>query len=218
MSMDDKSLGALELLKSGARDLLRREIRSLKVQAGSRVFGVGDSCSNYLLLKSGSIRVSVFTESGREILLYKVEPGETCVLTVSCLMTGGAYEAEGIVETDAEAYVLPKPVFDELLASSPEFRTYVFSSYGERMHTLISLVQEISMRHVDRKLARLLVARREGGIVSMTHQAIATELNTAREVVSRLLNDFEDRGWLRLARGRIHVQEETALEIYASQV
>lgn len=210
--------GALAKLESEAQALIACAMRPLNLVRGAGVFAAGDSASNYLMVKSGSVRVSVTTEEGREITLYHVEPGQTCVLTTSCLLSGVEYDAEAVAETDTEAVILPKPAFEQLLAISPKFRQFVFSSYGDRLHTLIALVQEITARKLDRKLARFLCKREEQGSVNLTHQVIATELNTAREVVTRLLNDFAARGWLQLSRGRVSLADRTALETYAGEV
>jgi CRP/FNR family transcriptional regulator len=226
-SADDKPLsGAARLpsivasdtlarLEGEAQALISRSMRPMKLVQGARVFSAGDSASNYLMVKSGSVRVSITTDEGREITLYHVAPGQTCVLTTSCLLSGAEYEAEAMAETDTEAIILPKPAFEQLLATSPKFRQFVFSSYGDRLHTLIALVQEITARKLDRKLARFLVEREQGGGVELTHEKIALELNTAREVVTRLLNDFAARGWLGLSRGRVKLLDRAALEDYS---
>lgn len=206
---------ALSKLESEAQALISRSMRPLQLASGQRVFSPGDSASNYLMVKSGSVRVSVVTEEGREIMLYHVEPGQTCVLTTSCLLSGAEYGAEAVAESQTEAIILPKPAFEQLLAISPKFRQFVFSSYGDRLHSLIALVQEITARKLDRKLARFLLERAEAGVVSLTHEKMANELNTAREVVTRLLNDFAVRGWISLARGRVTVADTEALETYA---
>jgi CRP/FNR family transcriptional regulator, anaerobic regulatory protein len=177
-----------------------------------RATSCSDKCRNYLIVKSGMIRVSVVADTGRELILYHVGPGETCVLTAACLMSGTEYEAEGTAESDTDAYILPKSVFDEVMTVSPEFRQFVFSSFGERLHTLIALVQEITVKHVDRRLAKLLLVRAENGVLAMTHQSIAQELNSAREVVTRLLNDFAGRGWVSLERGKVILHDVEALQ------
>lgn len=202
---------ALMRIDKNALALVGREMRTMRFKAGQHVFHAGDSCNNFLIVARGSVRVSIVAETGREIVLYRVEDGQTCVLTSICLFSGSTYDAEGVAEVDTEAYVLPKSVFLNLLSSSEQFREFVFSSYGEKMHALIGLVQEVVHRHVDRRLARLLLARLVAGQVELTHQAIAVELNTAREVVTRLLHEFECRGWVRLARGRIEVDEASGL-------
>ncbi|MFN0190911.1 MAG: Crp/Fnr family transcriptional regulator [Aestuariivirga sp.] len=210
--------GALAALESAAHALVLRETRNLTLAPGERAFVAGEPCHNYLIVTRGSLRVSVTTEEGREIVLYRVEPGETCVLTVSCLMSGALYDAEGVAEAETEALVLPKRIFEELIGMSPKFRRYVFASYGERLHGLIALVQEITLRHVDRRLARYLAGEGAVRLIETTHQAIATELNTAREVVTRLLGEFASRGWVQIERGRIQVKDPGSLAAYAGSV
>jgi CRP/FNR family transcriptional regulator len=203
--------GALSRLEDSAKDLILRQMKPFALKAGQYVFREGDAASNYLMVKSGSIKVLVATEQGREIVLYRVEPGQTCVLTTSCLLSGSEYEAEAVAESDSEAIILPKSAFEELMATSARFRQFVFSSYGERLHTLIGLVQEIMLKHVDRRLARHLLHLARDGAVSATHQALAQDLNTAREVVTRLLSDFSEKGWVELSRARVMLKDEQAL-------
>lgn len=210
--------GALAKLEHDAQSIIAAAMATLRLAAGDPVFRQGDTASSYLLVKSGSIRVSVTTEQGREIVLYRVEPGQTCVLTTACLLSGAEYDAEAVAEADAEAVVLPRVAFDELMATSARFRQFVFSSYGERLHGLIGLVQEITARQMDRKLARFLLQQAEGHVVRRTHQAMAAELNTAREVVTRLLHDFSARGWVAVGRGQVTLVDAAALEGLAGAV
>jgi CRP/FNR family transcriptional regulator len=174
------------------------------------VFHPGAPCTAFLVVTAGSVKVSTVTESGRELLLYRVGPGQTCVLTTAALLAQGDYDAEGMAETDTEALAIPRAAFEELLARSPAFRRFVFSSYGERLRDLIGLVQEVSQRHVDRRLARFLAERADAPI-TMTHQEIATELGTAREVVSRLLKQFAGEGLVIIERRHIQVAERARL-------
>lgn len=209
---------ALATLEDDARQLVLRQMKTVSLKRGSPVFRAGDVASNYIMMKAGAVRVSVTTEQGREIVLYRVEPGETCVLTTSSLLSGTEYDADAVAEVDGEAIILPKPAFDELMATSARFRQFVFSSYGERLHTLIGLVQEVTIKHVDRRLARCLLQNARNGVVTLTHQALAQELNTAREVVTRLLHDFSLKGWVELARGSLTLRDEDALQDLANGV
>ncbi len=188
------------------------------LKAGQQVFFPGAPCANYLMVEAGSVRVSTVTESGRDLLLYRVGPGEACVVTTTCLLNARDYDVFGVAETDVEALVLPKAQFDAVLAASALFRRYVFGQYGERLQGLIALVQEVADRQVDRRLARFLAEQAADGAVYMTHQAIAAELGTAREVVSRLLKDFSAQGLVVIERGKITIRDETALSHYAAGV
>jgi CRP/FNR family transcriptional regulator len=208
---------AIPGLEADAAAALSREARQVRLGTGGRVFAPGQACSVFLVVTAGSVRVSTAMESGRELVLYRVGPGETCVLTTACLMSSSDYDAEGIAETDVEALAIPKPVFEKFLADSPAFRRFVFSSYGGRLRDLIGLVHEVSQRHVDRRLARFL-GERGTERLAMTHREIAAELGTAREVVSRLLKQFEAEGLVRLDRRQIMVADPGGLQRLAGQM
>jgi CRP/FNR family transcriptional regulator len=185
----------------------------IHLPAGQVAFRPGDVCENYLMVASGTIRVQKVAENGREIVLYRVEPGETCVLTTSCLLGGARYPAEGITEGAVEAAVLPIARFHEAVAASDGFRRFVFASLGERLSDLMVLVEAIAFGRVDARLAeRLLALGGPNGTITTTHQGLAAELGTAREVVSRLLKEFERHGWVALSRGRVEIKDRAALE------
>ncbi len=208
--------GALAGLEDRAKDIIVKSMQPLKIPVGGKLFRPGDQCFNFLVVKDGSVKVLVTTETGREIVLYRVKAGETCVLTSACLLSGAVYDAEGVAETDVDAVILPKPAFEDLLATSPRFRHFVFSSYGMRLHDLVALLQEITVKQVDKRLARHLVSGTAAGVIEKTHQELANDLNTAREVVSRLLQDFAERGWVETGRGSILVKDGKALEAFAA--
>jgi CRP/FNR family transcriptional regulator len=191
--------------------------RRATVPAGEVVFREGDACSHYLMVLAGSVRVQMVSEQGREIVLYRVGGGQTCVLTTACLMGGQAYNAQGVVESEVTALMLPAAAFRDLVAESAGFRDFVFSAYGTRLSDLLLLVEEVAFRRVDARLAALLLARSEAGGMAVTHQGLAVELGTAREVISRQLKEFERRGWVRLGRGRVAVVRPEALAALARE-
>ena len=189
-----------------------KSAREAQFVPGEAAFKPGDPCRGFLLVAEGSIRVQMLTEDGREIVLYRISHGDTCVLTTSCLLGGVSYPAEGIAESAVRAIVLPLSGFQHALAHSEEFTRFVFSSFGSRLSDLVVLVEEIAFGRVDRRLAqRLLDLAESPARVSLTHQQIAVELGTAREVVSRLLKEFEHRGWVALHRGHIELLDRGAL-------
>lgn len=203
---------ALARLDDGARRILRDAAQVVTVPAGTVVFQEGDACRNYMLVLEGSVRVQKVSEGGREIVLYRVDPGQSCVLTTSCLLTQGDYSAQGIAETDVRALVLSHTAFQDLLARSAAFRQFVFSSYAVRLADLLMLIEEVAFGRIDMRLAQFLAERADkDGILKGTHQEFAVELGTAREVISRQLKDFERRGWLSLFRGRLEVKDPQAL-------
>ncbi len=203
---------ALEGLEPQARRRLEAQARVARMPAGATLFRPGDLCENYLVVLKGAARITLTSESGREILLYRVEPGQSCVLTTAALMSESDYDAEGVTETDVEAMIIPAPVFAELLGSSPVFRRFVFSSFAVRLQDLIGLVGEVAFSRLDRRLAAFLLRRGgESGEVAMTHQEIAAEVGSTREAVSRLLKSFERDGHVKLRRGAVEVTDMAGL-------
>ena len=202
----------LATLGDESRARLQRSVRRVELPAGTHAFAIGAECQHYLLVARGRVRVQMLAESGREIVLYRVTGGDTCVLTTSCLISGEAYAAEAITETEVEAWLLPRTAFDELMGSEPTFRDFVLKTWASRLADLMLLVEEVAFRRVDVRLAHCLLERADvTGVVSLTHQELAAELGTAREVVSRQLKEFERRGWLRAERGAVHLVERQAI-------
>jgi CRP/FNR family transcriptional regulator len=207
------SVPAIALLDEPTRVRLRSLTRPIAAPAGTRIFGEGCPCRAYLILLSGQLRVQKVGENGREIVLYRVEPDETCILTTACLMSGTNYDAEGIAETDIQGQALPMEGFRELLSQSATFRDFVFNAYGTRISSLLMLIEEVAFGRIDQRLAACLLQIGKGkDKVDATHQELAVELGTAREVVSRQLKDFERRGWVQLGRGHLLLLNSRALE------
>ena len=202
----------LSRLEPAVRHRLESQSRIVKVPAGTIVFGPGKAADNLLLLLEGSVRVQQVNESGREIVLYRVQAGESCVLTTACLLAHEDYSAEGIAETAVEAVAIPRPVFDALLADSATFRTFVFQAYSRRITDLFHVIDEIAFQRMDIRLAHKLVQlASDAGELKTTHQQLSVELGTAREVVSRQLQEFQRRGWIEQSRGRIALKNRDAL-------
>lgn len=191
---------------------LELESRVLLLPEGTRLFGPGQAPSNFLLLLSGSIRVQQVSEGGREIVLYRVSAGESCALTTACLLGDEDYRAEGIAETAIEAVAIPRAAFEDLIASSPAFRRFVFKAFGARIADLCRVIDEVAFSRMDVRLAqKLLQLKNAKGEVVATHQQLATELGTAREVVSRQLHEFQRRCWLKGGRGVISIPPDSPL-------
>jgi len=212
MNWIDNFTGLRQLEDPVRRTLVERS-RIIKVPRDTVVFGPGKAPDNLLLLLDGTLRVQQVSESGREIVLYRVHAGESCVLTTACLLAYEEYSAEGITETDVQAVAIPKTVFDDLIASSAEFRRFVFTAYSRRITDLFLVIEEVAFRRVDIRLAQKLLdlSGSENG-VDATHQQLATELGTAREVVSRLLQEFQRRGWVALSRGSVELTDRPGLQ------
>lgn len=212
----DRFAGLLRL-EASLRDTLVARSSIVSVKAGSVIFGPGKSPQNLLLLLDGTVRVRQLSESGREIVLYRVEAGQSCVLTTACLLAHEDYSAEGVAETDVEGVAIPRSVFNDLMARSQGFRDFVFSAYSKRITELFRVIDEVAFGRIDMRLAQRLVALARGGTeVRSTHHELASELGTAREVISRQLQEFQRRGWITLARGSIELSNAAALSKLAS--
>jgi len=203
-----------------APQTMLRELASLKtmqVPKGMVLFRAGDTCQGYVFVIDGSVRVQKMDAEGREIVLYRVEEGQTCMLTTSCLLGGKAYPAEGIAESDTRLVLIPAPRFDELL-SEPAFRRFTLSMISERIADLMALIEDVAFGRMDVRMIRRLMELDNGTHkLRLTHQQLATELGTAREVISRLLKDFERRGYVQLARGEITLLNLATLKQIAAE-
>jgi len=199
---------AFDGLGEAALGRVLEQAQVLHVPAGTPMFGEGSPCRQFPLVLEGTIRVAKASD-GRELQLYRVTPGESCVLTSSCLVGSRDYPASGVVERDARLVVLPKPVFDELLATHAPFRQYVFSLFAERLTDMMTLVEAVAFHKLDRRIAAALLGR--GKVVALTHQQLADELGSVREIVTRVLRGFADQGWVQLGRGTIEVLDAPAL-------
>ena len=207
----------LASLEPATAALLTERSRIITIPAGTVLFHEGDACQNFVLVLDGQIRVQKVAESGREIVLYRVESGQGCVLTTSCLMTEDLYMAEGVAETEVRAVIIGRDLFNTLLGQSDGFRRFVFSAYASRIADLLMLIEEVAFGRIDMRLAQCLLDKADAsGGVRATHQDLSVELGTAREVVSRQLKEFERHGWLALGRGQITLSNPGALRQLAT--
>lgn len=182
--------------------------------AGTIVFDEYQPCQGFPLLLSGNIRVIKSAPNGRELQLYRVMPGESCILTSSCLLGNTRYHARGIAEQSLEMVLLPAAVFHALLDKQEAFRGYVFHLFSDRLTDLMQLVSAVAFQKLDQRLANLLISKPSP--IRATHQALADELGSAREIVSRLLKGFAEQGWVLLGREQIDIIDAAALKIFAN--
>jgi len=207
----------LSKLEPEVREILSRKSAVLSVPDGTVIFGSGKSPENLLLLLEGRVRVQQLSEAGREIVLYRVEAGQSCVLTTACMLAHENYSAEGIAETDVRAVAIPRAVFDDLVSRSIAFRNFIFTAYSRRITDLFRVIEDIAFQRVDIRLAqKLLELARGADQVRATHQQLSVELGTAREVISRQLGEFQRRGWIGQSRGLIDLPDRPALEKLAA--
>jgi CRP/FNR family transcriptional regulator, anaerobic regulatory protein len=186
-----------------------------KVAAGTVMFSEHSPCGGFPLVLSGTVRVLQRYPNGRELQLYRVKPGESCLLSGSCLLGNTDYDASGIAESEVELLVLPPAEFNALVADDEAFRRHVFALFGERLAAVLQIVEAVAYQKLDQRLAALLIGKSAEGEINATHQALADELGSVREIVSRLLRTFEDRGWVDLGRERIRIADADALSALA---
>lgn len=203
----------LQSLPASQLDNLRAGATLMQLPAGAVVFDENQPCQGFPLLLSGSVRVIKAAANGRELQLYRVEPGESCILTSSCLLGHASYHARGVVERDVGMVVLPPPAFKALLSAHEPFRDYIFGLFSERLTDLMQLVTAVAFQKLDQRLAALLVARPSP--LRATHQALADELGSVREIVSRLLKNFAEQGWVQLGREQIEILNAPALKKFS---
>jgi CRP/FNR family transcriptional regulator, anaerobic regulatory protein len=186
------------------RDLLT-EGRRQAIPAGAQIYREGDQCSGIAFVLSGDIRVFKIGQTGREITLYEIGQGETCILNASRIMSGKNYPANAVALSEVMALIVPADVFRRLLRKYEVMRTFVFTILSQRLSGVMELVEEVAFGRMDARLADYLEEKSENGHVESTHQKIANDLGTSREVVSRLLKDMERQGKVQISRNTIHL-------------
>lgn len=192
--------------------------RIVSLPKGSQIYGPGRAPDAYLLLLSGTVRVQQVSEGGREIVLYRVSAGESCALTTACLMGYEDYLAQAVAETAITAVAIPRAAFDDLVARSPMFRKFVFTAFSSRVTDLFRVIDEVAFQRMDIRLAQKLIELSRGAdTISSTQQQLASELGSAREVISRMLTEFHRRGWVATERGSIAITDRPALEQLARE-
>lgn len=172
---------------------------------GRQIFRRGDACGGIAFLFSGEIRVYKAGEGTREITLYDVLPGETCILNAACILSGAPYPAHAVTTHEGEAMFVTAADFRRLVDEYADMRRFIFDKLGERLIAVTDLVEEVVFRRMDERLRDFLVEKSENGVLAATHQKIANDLGTSREVVTRLLQDLEKKGDIMLSRSHIRI-------------
>jgi CRP/FNR family transcriptional regulator len=183
----------------------------VRFHAGDTIFRPGDSARGWIVVESGRVRVGLTADTGREVVLYRLTAGDSCLLTTSALLRQEAMLAEAVAETEVSARLVPVAAFERLLAEDAAFRRAVLRNYAERVGELVVVIQDVLFHALPERLARLIIAGARDGALEATHQAIAADLGSAREVVTRTLSRFEREGLIRVERGRIVVVDADRL-------
>ena len=174
---------------------------------GTPLYAEGEMCGQIAFVLAGEIRVYKTNDSGREITLYELVAGDTCILTASCLLAQIRYPANAVTLERTEALIVQAADFRRLMNLYPDLRSFVATMLGYRLAAMMTLIEEIVFNRMDRRLFEYLIERSANNVVNRTHQKIANDLGTSREVVSRLLKDFQSRGAIQSGRNQITILE-----------
>jgi CRP/FNR family transcriptional regulator len=185
------------------------ETHVLHLGQGSTLFDEGSACTGFPFVLAGEVRVVKLSSSGRGLYLYSVLPGEACVISQGCLLGHQHYNARGVAQAELSLCLISRSLFAQLLATHAPFRQFVFALFADRFAELMALIEEVAFKRLDQRLAHLLVDR--GPLLNVTHQALADDLGSVREIVTRVLHHFANEGWVELARERISVLQPLRL-------
>lgn len=197
------------------KDQIKLAGETQHLPAGTPLFSNSDPCEHYVLVLEGFVRVELLSITGQQLTLYRICEGQSCVLTTSCLMSGNNYSAQAITETDVAILLLPKKAFNDMLAEFPEFRQFVFNGFADRLSAMMQRTNELATYTIDQRLAAALLSRSDfqrNHVLSITHEELAVEIGTAREVVSRRLSVFEKNGLVRRNRKYLEITDVRLLE------
>jgi len=179
-----------------------------EVPEGGKLMEIGDYIKSMPLLLSGVIKVLREDDNGDELLLYFLENGDTCAMTLNCCMTQSRSEIRAIAETDAKLVMIPIEKMEEWMAKYQRWRNFVLESYNNRLNELLETLDSIAFLNMDQRLLKYLKDKARvtnSPDINNTHQEIAYELHTSRVVVSRLLKKLENRGKIKLNRNQIQI-------------
>ena len=203
----------LPALDPEARGTLDR-LSPMEVPPGTALFHPGETVKGFVVVLSGRIEVFLTGPTGRDILLYAVEPGQSCVQSTLGLLGGEDYSGEALTKTACRVVLIPREVFLGLMERSPGFRGFVFSAFAERMQNMMHLLEKVAFQRVEARLAEALLQRAEADVVHATHAEIAVMIGSAREVVSRRLDALARRGVVALERGQVRlIDRDTLLDL-----
>ena len=192
---------------------LGKSANALAVPTGTVLFSENAPCQGFPLVLDGEIKVSRHSGDGRSLELYRVVPGELCLVSSACLFRSQPLSAHGMTTRASTLLLIPPDIFARWL-ETPSFRNEVLGLFAERMADLTGLIDAVAFQRLDQRLAAALLGR--GQHLALTHQALADELGTVREIISRLLRRFEREGWVELAREHIHIRDSAALRAVAA--
>lgn len=197
------------------------QAKAMHIKPDTTLFSGSATCNNFMLILDGTIRLYQSAEDGREITLYRVQAGDLCILSLNSLLKNQSFNAIAITESSVNALAITSEEFKFIMNESQAFRDFVISTLTERLCDTIYLVQETAFNHLDMRLACMLgglFERNQGPLLKITHQELAHELGTTREVISRILKDFERKNCVKLSRGSIELSSADGLKWFTNPV
>lgn len=198
-------------LSEATRRRLQR-LHPMNVPRGTPLFHPGDAIKGFVVMISGCVDVFLSGPTGREILLYEVTPGESCIQSTLGLMSGEAYSGEAVTREDSRLVLIPQSEFAPFMTEDAAFRGFVFRTFAERLQSMMHLLEQVAFIRVEARLARCLLDRAKNGQVHATHAELAAQIGSAREVISRRLEKMAQSGALRLERGIVVLQDTNVLQ------
>lgn len=206
---------ALSTLPEAAlNDEWDRGATTIPAPRGARLFAPGTSCAGFPMIMAGEARVFRIAPSGRQLEMYRLTPGEICLVSAASLFTGESLTAHAQMQSDGAIWMIRPPTFEAWLQQAPAFRRFVLGQFASRMAELSALIDALAFHRLDQRLAQTLLG--QGPRLHSTHQQLADRLGTAREIVTRLLKRFESSGWVALSRERIDILQPAALRQVAT--
>jgi CRP/FNR family transcriptional regulator len=172
-----------------------------------------ERCQYIPFVLSGILRIFKLSPNGREMTLYRIGPGETCLISIACQIKDEAFPALAQTDEDAQLFLLPVNIYHEVLEGKSAWKDFLITTLYDHLTVVIETLEAVAFDRTDRRLVLWLLDRtgKKPGILRYTHEAVAVELGTAREVVSRLLGELKNKGMVRLGRGRIEVIDPARL-------
>ena len=202
----------IQALSPAHLQLARGTVQFPVLEAGATAYELDGACAHYLMCLEGRTRIFRMSEGGREVLIYKVGPGGTCALTTQCLLSGGTFPAQSVAEERTELAALPVAAFQHLMAESAAFRSFVMDDYTRLMASLFTLIDAVAFAPLKTRLARRLLAEADPrGVLPVTHQKLADDVGSVREVVSRILAEWAEAGLIALRRGAVEIVDRAGL-------
>lgn len=188
------------------------EAVEVELDVGQCVFSQGQSAENFVVVTEGCVTVFARSDDGKEVVLYRVRPGELCILTTACVISHTPYPADAVTDIRTKARIIPIADFEKFLDQSDEFRQFVFAGMGQRLAQVTKRFEHMVLDSIERRLATFLLSQSATqAVIALTHEKLASEIGTAREVISRHLNSMEKDSLVKLSRGEIEIIDREGL-------